>query len=250
MAERYNWFFTHNVPIEQRFAAFGTAHFIYMIFGVIAIVGLVFIVKRSNQYRGERIIKGIAIGLFIFYFLRAYMFYRYYANFNFLDLLPLHLCIISGFILPLTVFMKNKLMWNLSYAVLMPGAVIAIITPEDTLNYYHSFGWMPLVFFVWHFIVVAIPILKVASGEFRPDIREYPKVLMILCGYAIFIFILNKQLNTNYLYLNGAARGTLLEVFEKWLGNPGYIIPMALLVFFVSFMMYVPWRYVKNKSKV
>ena len=246
--EQLHWFLSYNIPIEQRFAPFKSAHFVYMIAGLVIIALLAFIVRRANQYRAELIIRSLAISLFLFYFLRAYMFYRYFANFHFLDIVPLHLCIVSAFVLPVTVFIKNKLMWNFSYSVLMPGALMAIITPEDTLNFYHSYGWMPMVFFVWHILVVAIPIMQLASGELVPDIKEYPKVLAILCGYALFVYILNKQLNTNYLYLNRAARGTLLEVFEDWLGNPGYIIPMALLVFLVCFLMFLPW-YFKTRKK-
>jgi uncharacterized membrane protein YwaF len=176
------------------------------------------------------------------------MFYRYYSNFHFLDIAPLHLCIISGFVLPVTVFLKNKLLWNFSYGVLMPGALVAIIMPENILSWYHAFGWMPLVFYIWHFLVVAIPIMQVASGELYPDIRKYPQVLLIICTYALGIFILNKQLGTNYLYLNAPARGTVLELFAEWLGNPGYLIPLVLSVFFVSFMMFVPW-YFKERKK-
>jgi hypothetical integral membrane protein (TIGR02206 family) len=244
-----HWFFTSNIPIEQRFAAFTWPHFIYMIVGAAVITGVAIFINKSNKYRAELIIRICAISLFAFYFLRAYMFYRYFSNFSFLDIVPLHLCIISGFVLPVTVFLKNKLMWNLSYAVLMPGAIVAIITPENVLDYYHAYGWMPLVFFVWHLLVVAIPIFQVASGELLPDIRKYPQILLILCAYALFVYILNGQLGTNYLYLNNPARGTVLEVFENWFGNPGYVIPMVLLVFFVSFMMFVPW-YVKERKKV
>lgn len=247
MAEQVHWFLSYNVPLEQRFRAFQTAHFIYMIAGTTAIIAAALIIRKYNQHRTQQIIKGCAIFLFIFYFLRAYMFYRYFANFHFLDLLPLHLCIISAFVIPLTVILKNKLMWSLAYSVLMPGAIIAIVTPEMTLNRYHAFGWMPLIFFIWHFLVAAIPIMQVASGDYKPNIRDYPKVLLILCGYAIFIFVLNKQLNTNYLYLNYAARGTVLEIFDKWLGNPGYIIPLAVLVFLVCFLMFLPW-YIKEKK--
>jgi hypothetical integral membrane protein (TIGR02206 family) len=243
-----HWFISDNIPAEQRFGVFSSSHFIYMIVGALVIIGLAIFINKSNQYRAELIIRICAVSLFVFYFLRAYMFYRYFANFSFLDIVPLHLCIVSGFVLPATVFLKNKLMWNLAYGVLMPGAIVAIVTPEIVLSYYHAFGWMPLVFFVWHLLVVAIPIFQVASSELVPDIRKYPQILLILCVYALLIFILNKQLGTNYLYLNGAARGTVLEIFHDWLGNPGYIIPMALLTFFVSFMMFVPW-YAKERKK-
>ncbi len=241
MNDNLNWFLSNNVEAEYRFASFTFSHFIYIILGVAAIVCMAWYVKKCSADRAKKTIKVISIVLLVFYFLRAYMFYRYYENFELLDIAPLHLCIISGFVLPVTVFTRNKLLWNLSYSVLMPGALIAIITPEVTLTRYHAFGWMPLIFFAWHFLVVMIPILQIASGELVPEIRQYPKVTMLLCAYALFIFILNKMLDTNYLYLNGAAKGTVLELFENWLGNPGYIIPMAALVLAASFLMYLPW---------
>ncbi len=248
MNDNLNWFLSNSVEAKYRFASFSLPHFIYMVLGVAAIAGMAWYVKRCSLERAEKTIKVISIILLVFYFLRAYMFYRYYENFELLDIAPLHLCIISGFVLPATVFTKNKLLWNLSYSVLMPGALVAIITPEVTLTRYHAFGWMPLIFFIWHFLVVMIPILQIASGELIPDIRQFSKVTLLLCGYALFIFILNKRLDTNYLYLNGAAKGTVLEIFENWLGNPGYIIPMAILVLLASFLMFLPWVLKRDKS--
>ncbi len=241
MNDNLNWFLSSGVEPELRFRAFSLSHFIYLVLGILAIAGLAWYVNRCHKERADRVIKFISIALLVFYFFRAYMFYRYYDNFVLLDIAPLHLCIISGFVLPVTVYTRNRLLWNLAYGILMPGAVMAVITPESTLNNYHAFGWMPLIFFIWHFLVIMIPILQIASGKLTPDISQYPKVLTLLGIYALFIFVLNKGLGTNYLYLNQAARGTILEVFEKWLGNPGYIIPLALLVLLVSLLLFLPW---------
>ncbi len=236
-----NWFLSNRVEAPVSFASFSWQHYVYFVLGLVAIIVMAWIVKRSEEEKADKIIKIVSIVLFAFYFIRAYMFYKYYENFQLVDILPLHLCIISGFILPITVFSKSRLLWNLSYSILMPGALVAIITPEATLTRYHAFGWMPLVFFVWHFLVVMIPILQIAAGKLIPDVRLYPKIVVLLSVYAVIIFILNKRLDTNYLYLNGAARGTVLEPFQNWLGNPGYILPMAVLVLFVCFLMFLPW---------
>ena len=247
MNNELHWFLSYHIPEEQRFAPFDTAHFVYLFGGIFLIIALALIVRKVDKKRAELIIRISAVGLLLFYFVRAYLFANYFWNYHFLDLVPLHLCIVSGFVLPLTVFTKNKLLWNLSYSVLMPGAFVAIITPENTLNFYHAYGWMPLVFFLWHVLVVAIPVMQVASGELIPDMKTFPKVLLVLAGYAVFVYIFNRQMNTNFLYLNRAARGTALEVFENWLGNPGYLIPMVLLVVFVCFLMFVPWYLMERR---
>ena len=241
MLEQSHWFVSYTLPEEQCFVSFGTAHFIYMAMGVTALVALALLARKLERPLAERVIKAASIVLIVLYVFRAYMYYRYYPGFSFLDILPLHLCILSVLILPAAVYTENAFLGNVSYAVLLPGALMAILTPETVLGYFHAFGWMPLVFYVWHFLVAAIPLMLVSSGKLRPDIRKYPPIILSLSGYALIIYIFNQQLNTNFMFLNKPARGTIIWLFGEWLGNPGYIIALALMAFFIIFLMFAPW---------
>ena len=241
MPEQSHWFVSYTLPEGQRFSSFGTAHFIYMAIGAIALVALALLARKLERPRAGRVIKAGSIVLIVLYVFRAYMYYRYYPGFSFLDILPLHLCILSVIILPVAVYTENAFLGNVSYAVLMPGALFAILTPETVLGYFHAFGWMPLIFYVWHFLVAAIPLMLVSSGKLIPDIRKYPPIILSLSGYALIIYCFNKQLNTNFMFLNKPAKGTIIWLFGEWLGNPGYIILLALLAFFLIFLMFVPW---------
>ena len=243
MTEELCWFLSYYIPEEARFSMFGADHFIYMVSGLLLVFGAALSVRKLSERQATILIRATALFLFAFYFVRAYLWYNYHWSYHFLDFVPLHLCIVSGFLFPVLVFTQNKLLWNLSYSVLMPGAVVAIITPENTLNFYHAYGWMPLVYFVWHVLVVAIPVMQVASGKLVPDIKLFPRVILILGGYAVLVYIFNKKMDSNFLYLNNAARGTPLEFFQDWLGNPGYLIPLAVLVILICFLMFLPWYF-------
>ncbi|MDR2546229.1 MAG: TIGR02206 family membrane protein [Lachnospiraceae bacterium] len=250
MIERSHWFFSHQLPVEQRFASFSLPHLYYIIAGIVVVIVLSIIIKRLSREQAMRFIRVGAIGLLAFYFIRSYLFYLLLPNYTYLDIVPLHLCVISGFVIPLAVFSRNKLLLNISYAILMPGAMMAIITPDRPLTLYHPFGWMPLVYFLWHFWVVALPVLLVVSGELVPDIRKYPLSILSLCGYATFVYLFNTKMNTNYLFINRPARGTLLEPLNEIFGNPGYLIPLALITFTVILLMFIPWWIKAKKAKV
>jgi len=250
MEKELHWFLSYRIPEEQRFAIFGSDHFIYMIGGLLLIIGMSILVRKLNEKQAMIFIRSCALFLFAFYFVRAYLWYNYHWSSHILDFVPLHLCILSGFLLPVLVFMENKLLWNLTYSILLPGAVVAIITPENTLNFYHAYGWMPMVYYIWHILVIAIPVMQVASGKLRPDIRLFPKVILVLAGYAGLVYIFNKRMDTNFLYLNNAARGTPLEAFQDWLGNPGYLLPLVALVILICFLMFLPWYFLTPKTYV
>jgi uncharacterized membrane protein YwaF len=143
--------------------------------------------------------------------------------------------------MPAAVISKNKTVNNYCYSVLLPGAIIAMLTPADMFWDYFYLGWFPLFFFIWHFIIAIIPILSIKAGIYRPDIREFPKMIVISLAYMAIIYPLNKLLNTNFLFINTPSRGSLLETYYGWLGNPGYIVPTFITFAAVVFLMYIPW---------
>ena len=40
-----------------------------------------------------------------------------------------------------------------------------------------------------------------------------------------------------------------MEPFYKWLGNPGFIAPLLIVLFFVLFMMYLPWIIIDKRAE-
>ena len=152
--------------------------------------------------------------------------------------LPLHLCSINIFVILAYVIKPSDLKAEILYALSIPGAAIALISPSWTklplLNFMHLHSY------TIHLLLVLFPILLLAGG-FRPSYKRLPKVLLCLACAAAFIYPLNKLLDTNFMFLNGTDNNPILVFFENIFGNPGYLIGLPILLVVIWTLMYLPW---------
>ena len=171
-------------------------------------------------------------------------------EFNIKTGLPFHLCSVSLFTYPLAVFTKNKIFQNFIYAVNMPGALFALITPDVGSSPALSFYVLHL--FIAHTFIVLIPLYMVCCGFFRPDYRVLPGVTLMLLATMLPALVLNKLIDSNYYFINGPVKGTLTGQLAEWTGNDAYILPMAGLLLAVWALLYAPFAaadLIKRKEK-
>lgn len=150
--------------------------------------------------------------------------------------LPLHLCNINLFLIAWHPWKPNRVMDNFLYLICIPGALLALLFPSWTklplmnLMHIHSF--------VFHILLVVYPAMQLAGGDIRPQIKYVPKCLVLLAGFAVVAAITNALLDTNYMYLSYAPKGTPLVWFEENMGNHlwGYAVLFPLLIL----AMYLP----------
>ena len=169
--------------------------------------------------------------------------YIYFAlnpdEFNIKTGLPFHLCSVSLFTYPLAVFTGNRIFRNFIYAVNMPGALFALITPDIG-------NWTALSFYFLHLItahtfIVLIPLYMVCCGFFRPDYRMLPGVTLMLLVTMIPALLLNRFIGSNYYFINGPVNGTLTGQFAEWVGEEAYLLPMLGLLTAVWALLYAPF---------
>lgn len=160
--------------------------------------------------------------------------------------LPLHLCSINIFIILAYVIKPSQLKAELLYAVCLPGAFLALVSPSwmraPLLNFMHLHSY------TIHVLLVLFPILLLAGG-FRPDFKRLPKCLLFLVVACIFIYPLNKLLGTNFMFLNGTDNVSILKLLESFLGNPGYLAALPVLLIVVWVFMYTPWIIVNRLKR-
>ena len=243
----FDLFLTRFIPKELQFETFALPHFIYIVTLAIIIFCMARYVKKLPKAKAEKLIKILSLSLIVIYFYRFYMFWQYDYKFDFVDNLPFHLCIVNQFVIPYAVCKKNELLLNLSYAIGAPAAAIAILTPSMLYKEYFYLSWFVIFFFLLHALIVMIPILCISAGIFRPNYKLMPKACAVFMGFVAFVYGLNKILNANFMFLNIPESGTLMEPFYIWLGNPGFIAPLLLVLFFVLFTMYIPWIIIDKK---
>lgn len=160
--------------------------------------------------------------------------------------LPLHLCSINIFVILSYVIKPSKMKAELLYALCLPGAFLALVSPSwmkaPLLNFMHLHSYTV------HVLLVLFPILLLAGG-FKPDFKRLPKCLLFLVIACVFIYPLNKLLDTNFMFLNGTSNVSILKLIESFLGNPGYLaaLPVLLIIFWV--LMYTPWIIAERCAK-
>ena len=248
----FQLFFTTRIPDSLRYRSFTWQHLLLLL-GVAACISLAARrMKYCNQEGRVKLLHLATWALPCIYLVRFTVFYLLdiyvEAQMSLLDRLPFHLCTMNAVVMPVAVMKKNKTLLNYMYAIALPAAAAAMLTPAMSYyGRYFYFGWQVVFFFLDHGLMVLVPVLAINSGLLRPDIRFLPRVSALFGSYAALIYVANKVLNQNFLFLNYPDEGTVMALFARYLGNPGYLLPLAFLAGIIIFIMYLPWLVMDRK---
>lgn len=154
---------------------------------------------------------------------------------------PLHPCNICVALCVLYAFAPNAPTGEVLYAVGIPGGLAGLLFADWIGRTTVVLNWFCLCGFVEHSLLVAFPLMIAAGGDFRPSMRRIwqPIVFVILCVLPIRVF--NARFGTNYWFVNRPSPGSPLETWAGLWGNPGYLVPYALLALGIWTCMYLPW---------
>lgn len=148
-------------------------------------------------------------------------------------LLPLHLCSLSAFMTLYLLATKNAACYHFCWYLGMPGAALALIFPAVE----HS-SWpnlMTTAFMLTHALVAIAPLLLLAEGR-RPDPKAAGPVLLAGNAFLLLVYIMDRWLNANYMFLLWAPPGTPLAWMER-LGRLGYFACLELCAVLVVWGM-------------
>ena len=85
------------------------------------------------------------------------------------------------------------------------------------------------------------------AGEIKPSVKYVPRVLSLLILLAIPVYAVNMALDTNYMFLMYAEKGTPLVWFEQNWGNHFLGIPVILVPLLAA--LYLPWEIARKITK-
>lgn len=158
--------------------------------------------------------------------------------------LPFHLCGINVLLITFCIFKRTKTVDNFLYYIGIPGAMLALLTPDWTkmpcLNYFHMHS------FLIHMFLVLYPFVLVTGGDFKPELKMMPKCILLLIGFAIPALALNLIFEQNFMFLMNTAGIGFLGLFENIFGAHQWAFPILLPIIMV--IMYLP-IFVVNKIK-
>lgn len=133
-------------------------------------------------------------------------------------------------------FKPSKLVSEHLYAICLPGAFFALLTPSwqvrPITNFFHIHSE------ILHILLVLFPILLIADG-FRPNFRRLWKIALIALGLCVPIYIINITLHTNFFFINGTDGVGTFEMLGSIF--PDYRIGLGLLTVVIWVVLYTPW---------
>ena len=229
----------HELPsLADRWHFWEWPHFVWLGIAAAAAVTLIICFRRSGE-RGRRKLEiGCGVCLLSLELIRtAFLMIKGQYDVGYL---PLHLCGMSVYIEAVGAFFPNRLCRELGWALCMPGAFLALLMPDWTM--YEPFVFYPTLCFLLHIMITVFPLMQVAGGRFRPDIRSLPMCFGFLAAAAVPVYFLNKRWGTNFMFTNWAPSGTPLEWFKDLLGTPGYLLGFPVMLAAAWIILYLPFN--------
>jgi hypothetical integral membrane protein (TIGR02206 family) len=235
------YFFTYDADIPKGLEVknFSPTHFEWLAVTAIVMVALILIYRRLNPEARIRFTKATVILILVLEIIRE-AWAASVGHYDVKRMLPLHLC---GIMIPielLAVFTNRKLLREFSFACGLPGALMALLTPEP--SGYPLWNIQYLQSIVVHTLIALVPLLWICGDGFRPDIRMLPKNFALLLGLSGFCAVVNLALGSNYMFLCTAPADTPIDLFNRLVGWPWYVGLLLVLVFVIWVIMYLPFE--------
>lgn len=226
------------LPADAGFSLWGGAHLAALALAAALIAGLCLGFRRASETGRRALRHGVGWAVLALELLRAGnlmlrgAFSVYY--------LPLHLCGLAVFFTLGDALKPSALIGNFLYSTCMPGAAFALLFPDWTA--YPVWGYHSVVAFAVHALIVAYPLMLVAGGALRREVRLLPRCFALLLALAAAVYGFDRLVGANYMFLLAPAPGSPLEWFAGFLGNPGYLLGYLPMLAAVWAALYLPGK--------
>ncbi len=242
---QYFWVYQTDLPPGIGVDLFSATHLAWVFTASLLIYLIALLYCKQNKIIRRRMEIVIAILLLSGYLIR-WIWAIWIGHFDPTDMLPLHLCALSAMAEFIAVFSRNLTLKEFGYACGVPGALATFILPS--FGAYPLFHVYYLVFILDHSILILLPLIWIWGDGFRPDSRRLLRCFAIVLFMAGIDVMVNKLINSNFMFINGVPDGTIYKPIADWFGNPGYQFPLTLVLLLVWGIFYAPWMLKRKKA--
>ncbi|MFY9901334.1 MAG: TIGR02206 family membrane protein [Trichococcus sp.] len=243
----YFWTFESDLPSDMGVETFSLVHIVVLILSAIIIYFIVQLYRKQADF-GRKNTKMTIVALLVILYFSRLIWCAFFGDFAFFLnlLLPLHLCSVSAIMGTAAVFSNNRLLQEFMYGISLPGGLVAMANPN--LGPYPLFSFNFVEYTLTHLLLILLPLLFVFGDGFHPDIKSLPHSIYLAAPFIGIAFLVNQTIGSNYMFLNQIETGTILVLFDKWLGSPGYLIPVVVSIIIVWFVLYAPFEITRRRN--
>lgn len=163
-------------------------------------------------------------------------------RFNWFSELPIQLCNINMFLIPIGILTKRSSLLGFAFFVAPLAALMALVFPEAPFVGYSL--WLPrmLGFYATHILIIVCGLSLVTLGFYRPQFRDIPGIagtfFLLGIGALAVNFLLRHTVCplANYFFVYGGDVDiSILNLFWKWLPVP-FLYELPALLILVGYM--------------
>lgn len=227
------------------FHFFSTSHIVTLL--VIAALGVcLFVFRRTLQEpKWNRVIRYAFVAILIMSEISYHSWFIYVRSWTPRYCLPLHLNDLSVYLVIILLLTKNLNLFKFLYFAGLGSALQAMLTPD--LGRYGFPHFRFFEFFISHGLVVLSCLFMIAAEKYKPTVRSLCITFLIVNVYAGVIFVINRMLQSNYMYMMRKPGGgaSLLDVLGPW---PWYILSSQAVTIVFFYLLYAPF-WMKRKME-
>lgn len=169
-------------------------------------------------------------------------------RFNWFSELPLQLCNINLFLIPIGVLTRRRSLLGFSFYVAPLGAAMALLFPEVPFTGFSLFLPRILGFYCTHALLIVCGLALALLDFYRPTPRDYPGVIGTFVLLALGAHLINLILRAtvcpgaNYFFTFGADV-SILNLFWRFIPYPFfYELPSLLILLgYMGLVQLIVW---------
>jgi len=216
----------------------------YYILSVLFVVIVVHYFKNRSDQKKTQFLYILCFINFVAYVVNLYYFYL--KGQHLLTMLPLQLCNIAVFLIPLSIAYKKQLLMDFAFYLCLPGALAAILIPSN--DYEIVYSGITVSFYIFHGLIFFIPILMSYWKFYQPapSIKKGINLTIMTLGLGAVMHGFNVFMNTmfsipaNYFFTMmdlSAPTNPAFALFASWIPFDYFYLLPSLLVLYVYMLV-------------
>ena len=233
-------------------------YFYYYVTAPVVYLAIFFLFRNRSAAAKTKLLWALCAVDFVVYFVNDYYFYK--RGDGLLTMLPLQLCNIAVFLMPLSLVVKKRVVYDFLFHVCALGALIALVVPSsDYVG--QTYSYMTISFFAFHSAIVAFPLLLAGWGFYAPapTVKSAAGLSAAVLALAVSMHLLNLALGrwfgaeANYFFTiirYSAPRNPAFALFAALIPVDLIYLAPALPILWLSIpVVSLPWLLAKRRGR-